>query len=176
MDKKKILEKPDIVEIIENGGIKLKRKGKYLWALCPLHTERRPSFKVDPKGQSFYCFGCHEHGDVIVFVRRFKNLNFKEALAYLGIDGRPQTDPQERRKRQLVKAFREWCDNYYSDLCLLLRTLWKAKQQVKDEADLEKLAEFYHKESLWLYQIEILQGNDDESKFELYREVELGEI
>lgn len=173
------MNKPDILMIIENEGIDLKRRGKYLWALCPFHPERYPSFKVDPERQSFYCFGCHKHGDVVTFLQKHKNFTFKEAISYLGIDGKLsrealQKADREKRKKDCLKQFKAWCNDYHSDLSSLLRCLWKAKQQVKDEADLEKLPEFYHREPVWLYQIEILQSNDDEAKLKLYKEVRYG--
>lgn len=42
-------------------------RGRNLWACCPLpeHRETTPSFKIDPQKQSWHCFGCHKHGDVI---------------------------------------------------------------------------------------------------------------
>ena len=169
------LQKLNIVSVLENEGIELKRKGKYLWALCPLHAEKHPSFKVDSEKQSFYCFGCSFGGDVVSFIQKYKNLSFKEALKYLGVDGKTfKPDPKEIRKRELLQKFRAWCNNYHSDLCSLIRCLWKAKQKAKTEEDVKKLAEFYHKESIWLYQIEILWGTDDNAKLELYQELVYG--
>lgn len=44
----------------------LRNKGRNLWGLCPFpdHNEETPSFKIDPDRQNFYCFGCHQHGDL----------------------------------------------------------------------------------------------------------------
>lgn len=169
-------EKPDVVSVLEKEGVTFKEKNKSLWALCPLHSEKTPSFRIDLERQTFYCFGCHEHGDVIHFIQKYKGLSFKEALNYLGIStGRPTPEAirkikKEKYKRELVFAFKEWCKDYHNDLCSLLRCLWKAKSKAKSEEDVEALAEFYHKESFWLYQIEILESNDDEMKLELYKE------
>lgn len=173
-------KKPDIVSTLEKEGIVFKEKNKSLWTLCPLHSEKTPSFKVDPERQTFYCFGCHEHGDVIAFIQKFKGLSFKEALSYLGIStGRPTPEAikkirQEKHKRELIKGFREWCNDYHNDLCRLYRTLQKAKSKAKTIKEVEALSKFYHKETLWIYQIEILLSNDDEAKFNLYREVAYG--
>lgn len=167
--------KPDIVITLQSEGFELKRKGSSLWAHCPLHTERTPSFRVDPMKQYFHCYGCHAHGDVIDFIQKYRNLSFQEALKYLGICDKPyRPDPKEIRKRQLLNKFREWCNDHYDNLCSLLRCLWKSKQQVKDETDLEKLVPFYHQESAWLHQIEILQNTDDRAKLELYQELNYG--
>lgn len=173
--KKMSFQKPDIVSVLENEGFELKQKGKYLWSLCPLHTEKHPSFKVDSEKQSFYCFGCSFGGDVVSFIQKYKNLSFKEALRYLGINGKPyKPDTKELKKRELLQRFRAWCNDYLSDLCSLIRCLWKAKQKAKTEEDVKRLAEFYHRESIWLYQMEILQGDGDQAKFKLYKEAVFG--
>lgn len=46
ISKVKLAKKPDIVSVIEREGIALTRRGDKLWALCPLHKEKRPSFNV----------------------------------------------------------------------------------------------------------------------------------
>lgn len=168
-----LLNKPDIVSTIEPYA-ELKKRGRYYWALCPLpgHIEKTASFKVDPGRQTFYCFGCGIGGDVIQFVMQYHNMSFKEALQHLGINGKTRRpDSKEMKKRELLSAFREWCDTYFDDLCTLVRTLQKAKQNAKTMEEVEAMAEYYHKESVWLYQIEILQSNDDKAKFKLYREL-----
>jgi hypothetical protein len=165
--------KPDILSIIESYT-ELKKRGRYYWTLCPLpgHSEKTASFKIDPEYQSFHCFGCGSHGDVIDFLQRYHNITFKEALKRLDINGQPyRPDPKEIRKRNLLKAFRQWEYDYYDDLCALMRTLQRAKIKAKSEEDVESIARFYHKESSWLYQIELLQNTDDQLKFKLYQEV-----
>lgn len=169
--------KPDIVTVAERENLELKQKGKDLWSLCPLpgHSERTPSFKISPARQHFHCFGCGADGDVITLIQKLKGLSFKQAILYLGINGKPyRPDPKEIRKRQLLNKFREWCNEHYDDLCSLYRTLQKAKEKAKTIEEVEALAEFYHEESVWLAQIEILQGNDDKEKLNLYEEVGYG--
>lgn len=56
-------DKPDIVPVVEHYTA-LKRAGRQLQGLCPLHAEKTPSFTVDPEKQFFYCHGCHQGGDV----------------------------------------------------------------------------------------------------------------
>ena len=51
----KLLEKSDIVDVISEY-VPLKRKGANLWATCPWHAEKNPSFSVSPSKQMFYCF------------------------------------------------------------------------------------------------------------------------
>jgi DNA primase len=176
MQMKTEIQKPDIVNVLDKEGIELKQKGKYLWGLCPLHTEKTPSFKVDPDKQSFYCFGCHEHGDVITLIQKYRDLSFKSAISYLSINSNYEPNEKELRMRELIKEFKQWGYQYHDDLCRLYRALQKAKDRVKTEWDLGKLAPFYHQENIWLYQIEILHSNDEKAKFELYREVKNGRV
>ncbi len=85
----KIKSQIDIVDVVSEY-INLERVGQYYRALCPFHTETRPSFFVSPKLQRYKCFGCGASGDVIKFVQEMENLSFYEALEKLaervGID------------------------------------------------------------------------------------------
>ena len=73
----------DIEEIIGHY-VTLKRAGSNYSGLCPFHSEKSPSFTVFPASQSFYCFGCGAGGDVITFIRREENLEYVEAIEWLG--------------------------------------------------------------------------------------------
>lgn len=74
----------DIVDII-SGYIKVEKSGVNWKAKCPFHNEKTPSFYISGTRQNFYCFGCHEKGDVISFVQKIEGLEFKEALENLAI-------------------------------------------------------------------------------------------
>jgi len=74
----------DLVRIITENGITLKKSGKVLKALCPFHPDKKtPSFTVYPETQTWYCFGCNRKGDVYSFLQQIKNYSFKEALQEL---------------------------------------------------------------------------------------------
>jgi hypothetical protein len=167
------MHKPDLVEIMQREGIQLRPRGKYFWTQCPLHLERTPSFKIDHEKNFFYCFGCGASGDVITFIQKYKGLSFKESLTYLGISGDKPVGPDARelKKRELLKKFNLWVYTKHDSLCALYRELQAIKTLIRTEQDLEGLAYFYHKESLWICQIEILQGNDDQAKINLYKEL-----
>ena len=51
----------DIISVV-GEYIQLKRKGKGFFGLCPFHSEKTPSFHVDPVKQLYYCFGCGNGG------------------------------------------------------------------------------------------------------------------
>lgn len=77
-----IQERLDIVEVI-GGYLPLKRAGQHYKAACPFHTEKTPSFMVNPTKQIFHCFGCGVGGDVISFVMKYEHLEFPEAIRLL---------------------------------------------------------------------------------------------
>src|SRR5271167_1211432 len=58
------------------------RGGRWL-GLCPLHTDHKPSFLVDPGKSLFYCYGCGRGGDVIRFAEIYHEVKFPQALALL---------------------------------------------------------------------------------------------
>ncbi len=78
-----IREKTDIVDLI-GEYLPLKKVGKNYRALCPFHTEKDPSFYVNPEKKIFYCFGCQTGGDALTFVMKYENLDFPSALEKLG--------------------------------------------------------------------------------------------
>lgn len=61
----------------------LKKTGRVLVGSCPFHQEDTPSFTVYPDNNTWYCFGCHEAGDVIKLYCKINNCSFKEALEAL---------------------------------------------------------------------------------------------
>jgi DNA primase len=54
-----------------------------LMGLCPLHSDHKPSFLVDPSKSLFYCYGCGRGGDVIRFAELYHQVRFPQALALL---------------------------------------------------------------------------------------------
>ena len=167
-----INDKPDIISILQNEGIHLIKRSCYYWALCPLHLEKTPSLKIDPHKQLFYCFGCHQHGDVISFIQKYHGLSFLDTLSYLGIKKngkRVKPDPVQIRKRDLQHIFKQWTNGYSMYLADLLRCLDKAKSLCQTTEDVEMFSGYYHEKAIWQYEFEIMLGNDEEVKFELFR-------
>jgi DNA primase len=72
----------NILDVV-SAHVTLKRSGRRYTGLCPFHSEKTPSFSVNPELGVFYCFGCHAGGDVFDFVMRINGVGFPDALAEL---------------------------------------------------------------------------------------------
>jgi DNA primase len=72
----------DVVDVISDY-VTLKKAGQNWKGLCPFHSEKTPSFMVNPSKQIFHCFGCGIGGDMFAFLIKYENLSFNEALTIL---------------------------------------------------------------------------------------------
>jgi DNA primase len=108
-DVEAVRERTDIVTLIQQY-VGLKKSGARWSGLCPFHTEKTPSFSVDPAKGLFYCFGCGKGGNAFHFVQEIEGLPFPEAVERLasraGVTLRYENvSPGERRamgKRQAL--------------------------------------------------------------------------
>jgi DNA primase len=94
----------DIVAIVTEYT-PLRRVGRQWTGLCPFHTEKTPSFSVNPNENVFYCFGCQAQGDVFDFVMQKEQVDFPTAVERLagkaGVTLRyTDRDEGESRKRR----------------------------------------------------------------------------
>ncbi len=74
--------KNDIVDIV-GKYVRLEQRGTNFWGRCPFHHEKTASFCVNSLGQFYYCFGCHQSGDVIRFIMEIEALDFSDAVRFL---------------------------------------------------------------------------------------------
>jgi len=82
----KIKTSISIVDFISKT-IKLKKQSNGRWyGLCPFHREKTPSFSVNEVEQFFYCFGCHESGDIIDFVKKTNGISFIESISQIAAE------------------------------------------------------------------------------------------
>jgi hypothetical protein len=64
----------DIVELIENLGVKLKKNGKEYTGLCPFHDDHKPSLSVNREKGLWHCFTCGKAGNSYRFVTEWQAL------------------------------------------------------------------------------------------------------
>ncbi len=108
----------NIVDVI-GRVVPLKKAGSNFKGLCPFHNEKTPSFVVSESKQIFTCFGCGAGGDVISFVEKYYNLDFKGAAEMLaseyGIDVKFSFGNSEE-KDELYEINREAAVFFYKAL------------------------------------------------------------
>ena len=109
----------DIVDVV-SGYVTLQKAGRNFKAPCPFHTERTPSFIVNPERQSWHCFGaCSTGGDAFSFVMRHQNIEFGEALRILaqraGVE-LSQSGRQDSDRRGKLHAVNRLAATWYQEL------------------------------------------------------------
>lgn len=62
---------------------KLRKIGARFSGLCPFHNEKTPSFTIFEHDNSYYCFGCHVHGNAIDFYMKLNDCDFVTAVKEL---------------------------------------------------------------------------------------------
>lgn len=72
----------NIVDVI-GRVVPLKKAGSNYKGVCPFHNEKTPSFIVSESKQIFTCFGCGATGDLLEFVKRYYNLDFRGSVEML---------------------------------------------------------------------------------------------
>ena len=120
----------DIVDVISKYVV-LKKSGHNYSGLCPFHNEKTPSFVVTPSRQIFKCFGCGEGGDVIAFLMKINNQDFKEVIAeqaaVLGIElpkgSKDSSSKYKQEKERLLNAMDEATKFYHKKLLANERAL-----------------------------------------------------
>ncbi len=110
-----------ILEVV-SSHVTLRRAGKSYKGLCPFHSEKTPSFTVDPEKGFFYCFGCHAGGDVFDFVMRIGSVPFPEARkelaerAGVALEQTPVETERAGERERLLRATSEAAAFYREQL------------------------------------------------------------
>lgn len=109
----------DIVELI-SASVPLKKNGRNFKATCPFHTEKTPSFIVNPERQTWRCFGaCATGGDIFNFVMRKDGVEFGEALRRLadaaGVEIAPRPKEQVDHEEALLRV-NDVAARFYHDM------------------------------------------------------------
>lgn len=117
-------------------GLKINRYGM---CVCPFHSDKNPSIKIDNR---FHCFACGEDGDVIDFVSKYFGLSLKDAALKICDDFHISSDKiynanakTLKQKKSTGQKFEDTCKHYYNVLSDYLHLLkkWKIEYAPKDE-------------------------------------------
>jgi len=116
----------DIAELV-GQFVSLKRAGEHWKGLCPFHTERTPSFTVNPKRGIFHCFGCGAGGDAFGFLMRHDRLAFPEAVRALAeragveLPASREASPEAEGKLEALRRVMTLAAEFYS------QALWEPR-------------------------------------------------
>ena len=115
-----VLTRADIESVV-GRYVLLKRQGANLWGLCPFHSEKTPSFSVNPAKGIYKCFGCGKGGNAIKFISEIEHLNYPEAIRHLaglyGVEipdtGYSGNDINKDEKNRVYDILKEAAKFYY---------------------------------------------------------------
>lgn len=118
----KILDTARVEEVI-GDFVTLRKRGADLWACCPFHGEKTPSFHVIPSKGQYYCFGCHKGGSAVGFIMDYEHLSYVEALRYLArkynieIVEKEETaeDIANRQRNESLLLVSEYAGNFFRE-------------------------------------------------------------
>jgi DNA primase len=128
----------NIVQVVQDY-VPLKRAGTTYKGLCPFHSEKTPSFHVNPEKGFFHCFGCGAGGDVFKFLELHEKLDFPEAVKMLAqkfgvpLPERSDDDASKRDAglREALLKIHEIAADYFREQ-LAAPAGARARQQLKD--------------------------------------------
>jgi len=130
----------DLVDVIQDAGVSLRKSGRNWAGFCPFHpNSKTPAFYVFPESQTWRCFGaCAEGGDVFSFVMKKNGWDFKESLTELakraGVtleDHRPKDTAREAAETRWA-ALLDSASLYFHQLLLHAPQAEAARRYVAD--------------------------------------------
>ena len=132
----------NLVQVVQEY-VPLKRVGTKYKGLCPFHSEKTPSFHVDPDRGFFHCFGCGAGGDVFKFLELHEKVGFPDAVRLLAqkfgmtlpepSEGQSDDARRDAALRETLLKVHEIAAAYFRE-ALASPAGARARQQLKDRA------------------------------------------
>ena len=94
------------IEDVVGDFVTLKRRGSSLWACCPFHNEKTPSFHVEPARGIYKCFGCGKSGTAVGFLMEYEHLSYVDALKYLARKYHIEVQEEEESAEDIARRQR----------------------------------------------------------------------
>lgn len=142
-----IKDRIDIVQFI-NEYVPLKKAGRNWKALCPFHSEKTPSFMVNPERGIFKCFGCSLSGDVFTFLQKLEGIEFSEALRILadrtGVKLKTYVPDDQDRETERLYQICQHAGRFYAYILQKHKVGAGARTYLKNRGVTAKLIEVFH--------------------------------
>lgn len=112
------------IEILDlvSDYVTLRKSGRNYKGLCPFHTEKSPSFMVNPERGIFKCFGCGKGGDIFKFLEEVEGYDFSESLKVLakraGVELKSYQPTAKAKERERVLAAQALAAKFYQTVLL----------------------------------------------------------
>ena len=141
-----ILDSVDMIDVMDRYiDLKRVKDDKYI-ALCPFHSDKNPSFNVNPEKGVYHCFGCGASGNLITFLENINNESFIDAAKELGEISGIEFQTKQLSEQELKFKRRHELMNKLQ--LILQHTLFtaagkKALQSIKDRGLTEKQIKEY---------------------------------
>src|SRR3989338_2110143 len=90
--------------------VKLTKTGVNYRGICPFHSEKGPSFFVNPGRQLWHCFGCGAGSSIFDFVMRIEGVEFGDALRILANKAGVELKRENPKLRTERARLYEICD------------------------------------------------------------------
>lgn len=123
----------DIVDLVSETGVKLRKTGRNHTGFCPFHDNKHtPAFVVWPESGTWRCFGaCNEGGDIFKFVMKKEGIDFKEAMQKLAARAGVEIKEFHRETPEQKEAY-DNLRNLLEDAIVFYRSHLFASKEILD--------------------------------------------
>ena len=127
-------------------GVPIKEQGNGIWYKSPFRPEERTASFLVTDQRGFHDFGTSEHFDIIAFIQKLYNTDFKRAISILASDFGIQDDNEmsdkvkeylvqkRKQEKEIEQKINEWYNNTLQKICDEIKELEKVIPHISGEA------------------------------------------